>query len=98
MRQFSILIYEKKKGRRVKQMSATRVLTEEVLEEFARMDKENKFFQQQFQNACLNVFGTTLTSLQTSLKDNIFLEIDNCYNKQCPWKADRGLIVQGFFG
>ncbi len=61
-------------------MSATKILTEEVLEKFARWDEENKQFRQQFQRACLNVFGTVSSPLQ----GNFYLMIDNCCHKHCP--------------
>lgn len=87
-----------KKGHQVKLLSSKKILTEEVLEKFAKIDREHEVFRKQFQTAWMNVFGANLTSLQTSLQDNLFLMVDDCYTEDCPKKADCGLIVQGFFG
>ncbi len=75
-------------------MSATKILTEEVLEKFARLEEENKQFRQQFERACLNVFWTASSPLQ----GNFHLVIDNYCNKHCPWKVEYGLTVQAFLG
>lgn len=87
----------KRNGHQVNPLSSKKILTEEVLERFAKIEKENEEFRQQFQTAWKNVFGATFTSLQTSLQDNLFLVVDDCYTKHRPRKADCGLIVQGFF-
>jgi hypothetical protein len=78
----------------VKQMSHTKIFTQEVLEKFARWDEENRVFRQQFESACLNVFGTTTSTLQ----GNSFLVVDNCCKKHYPWKVDCGLMVEAFLG
>lgn len=75
-------------------MSANKILTEEVLEKFARWDEENKQFRQQFERTCLNVFGTASSLLQ----GNLLLVVDNCCHKQCPWKVECSLTVQAFLG
>ena len=78
----------------VKHMSESKILTREVLEKFARWDEENRVFRQQFESACLNVFGTTTSTLQgTSV-----LVVDNCCNKHYPWNVDCNLMVEAFLG
>ena len=79
-------------GNQVKQMSESKMLTQEVLEKFARWDEEKRMFRQQFESACLNVFGTTTSTLQ----GNSFLVIDNCCHKHYPWQVDCGLMVEAF--
>lgn len=79
----------------VKHMSERKILTREVLEKFARWDEENRVFRQQFESACLNVFGTTTSTL---LQGNSVLVVDNCCNKHYPWKVDYGWMVGAFLG
>ena len=87
---------DKKKEYPKKQITATKILTDEVLAAFARRDEQNKAFRLQFESACLNVFGTASPSSQ----DNLFLMVDNSCHEQLlfKWTTDCGLIVQAFLG
>ena len=78
----------------VKHMSESKILTREVLEKFARWDEENRVFRQQFESACLNVYGTTMSTLQ----GNSVLVVDNRGNKQYPWRVDCSWMVEAFLG
>ena len=78
----------------VKHMTERKILTREVLEKFERWDEENRVFRQQFESACLNVFGTTTSALQ----GNSVLVVDNCCNRHYPWTVDGSWVVEAFLG
>ena len=77
-------------------MSTPKILTEEVLAKFAKRDEENKAFKEQFESACLKVFGSSSPTLPA----NVCLMVDNFTKEQIlfNWTVDCCLTVQTFLG
>ena len=66
-------------------------LTQEVLEKFARIEKEKTIFKQQFEKACLHVYGTSSNLLRY---DAMFVS-DDSWDSPWSWHC---FTDKGFFG
>ena len=77
-------------------MSTPKILTEEVLAKFAKRDEESKAFKEQFDSACVKVFG----SPSPTLPANIRVMVDDFTKEQIlfNWTVDCCLMVQAFLG